>query len=159
MSREIKFRAWSNEYKKMFRVSEISMDRDGYVHGLVDAGFKNEYRPENEDFKSPLAWIGRVDFVKSPTGRLSGLAQNTMDEPFYLMQYTGLKDKNGKEIYEGDIVSGWKDSHWHDGKDRVLKEVEWTDELAGFNIIQIEMRTCEVIGNIYENPELLEETA
>ncbi|AVK98866.1 hypothetical protein FCT18_14640 [Lysinibacillus sphaericus] len=73
-----------------------------------------------------------------------------------LVQYTGLKGKNGKEIYEGDIVKGWKDSHWHDGKDRVLKEVEWIDEMGGFNIIQIEMRECEVIGNIYENPELLE---
>lgn len=86
-------------------------------------------------------------------------ARHYRDDEVEIMQYTGLKDKNGKEIYEGDIIKGWKDSHWHDGKDRVLKEVEWIDELGGFNIIQIEMRECEVIGNIYENPELLEGTA
>lgn len=159
MSREIKFRAWGNKYKKMFRVSEISMDRDGYVHGLVDAGFNNEYRPENEDFKSPLAWIGRVDFVKSPTGRLSGLAQNTMDEPFYLMQYTGLKDKNGMEIYEGDILAinntryvvGYRaySGGW---------QLEIKNEYCA-EMVQGNCELLEIIGNIFENPELMEAKA
>lgn len=79
----------------------------------------------------------------------------------HLVQYTGLKDKNGKEIYEGDIVKGhwWKrgESHRHVGrvayvscafKVRGVKQyIGWDDELN---------MTYETIGNIYENPELLE---
>jgi len=71
-----------------------------------------------------------------------------------LMQFTGLKDKNGKEIYEGDIV---KDQ---DGENR---EVIWY--MSGFYFkyfdklgredSPVEGRLCEVIGNIYENKELL----
>lgn len=82
-----------------------------------------------------------------------------------IMQYTELKDKNGKEIYEGDIVSmfqgsqksevlfeggmfsvkrAYRTSFYHD-------EFELRHEIL-FNVID----TCEVIGNIYENPELLE---
>nr|WP_054550334.1 YopX family protein [Lysinibacillus sphaericus] len=125
MSREIKFRAWLKG-----RMVYITPDDDYFIDGdgrLVKI----------EQIENGCNYQGFEDYECN------------------LMQYTGLKDKNGKEIYEGDIVSGWKDSHWHDGKDRVLKEVEWTDELAGFNIIQIEMRTCEVIGNIYEHSHLL----
>lgn len=100
----VKYQAWSNKYQKMFRVREISMDRDGYIHGLVDAGFENEHRPNAEEFKSPLAFIGRVDFVKSTTGKVSGLFQNPSDEVFFLREYTNVDDDNGVEIYSGDIV-------------------------------------------------------
>lgn len=71
-----------------------------------------------------------------------------------LMQYTGLKDKNGKEIYEGDILA--VDQYgdvinypviFKGGK--FCLEDGWE---TSFDIIQ-----TEVIGNIYENPELLEE--
>lgn len=80
-----------------------------------------------------------------------------------LMQYTGLKDKNGKEIYEGDIV---KDG-WLKGMRPFV--VEWKTIQAnsdsstwypgtGFNVAldKDSPNTYEVIGNIYENPELLE---
>lgn len=74
------------------------------------------------------------------------------DDDYILMQYTGLKDANDKEIYEGDVVASqygyyfeivFRDGCWFAGNSEV-----------GFS----PKGTFEVIGNIYENPELLEET-
>ena len=76
------------------------------------------------------------------------------------MQYTGLKDKNGKEIYEGDIVRV---------KDRVGVEfiatiefqdgcfVAVLDKETAYSVDLFKDDDMEVIGNIYENPELLKE--
>jgi len=77
---------------------------------------------------------------------------------YILCQYTGLKDKNGKEIYEGDIVT-FRDCC---GITQTEK-VEWIEEDAGFYPFGADYgcgdtvgTDHEVIGNIYENPELLE---
>ena len=63
-----------------------------------------------------------------------------------LMQYTGLTDKNGKEIYEGDIVKWGK----------IIEKVEMKDGCWSMVLGTIvEEFNLEVIGNIYENPELI----
>ncbi|MEC5150883.1 YopX family protein [Cryobacterium sp. GrIS_2_6] len=65
-----------------------------------------------------------------------------------LMQYTGLKDKNGMEIYEGDIL-----------ENRLGEQFPVTFTLGAFRTnknMTLGDFDCEVIGNIYESPELLE---
>jgi uncharacterized phage protein (TIGR01671 family) len=82
-----------------------------------------------------------------------------------LMQYTGLKDKNGKDTYEGDIVDTWPFyQHQYNckGKNRCQKIVFDSGGffVEGFNFGwegegTIRIEHCEVIGNIYEHPRLL----
>jgi len=78
-----------------------------------------------------------------------------------IMQYTGLKDKNGAEIYEGDIIIGdfvwggyqgivkYSDGCFHIAEHGDASFLPFYDHAASLH---------EVIGNIHENPELLEET-
>jgi len=75
-----------------------------------------------------------------------------------LMQYTGLKDKNGVSIYEGDIV----EEDWVLGKSKTYYkpiEITWNQHICAFctgsKPLQFPIRWV-VIGNIYENPELLD---
>ena len=87
------------------------------------------------------------------------------DDEFIPLQYTGLKDINGKEIYEGDILTGgavveyFDDLVW-DSSGSIHSGFyceKWTDENSDYTemIWHYGFRECEVIGNIYENPELI----
>ena len=83
---------------------------------------------------------------------------------FILMQSTGLKDKDGKEIYEGDVVK------YEVGSNTYTEEVAYDKNFAGFGVRDadidiiftflqladvVDLISLEVVGNIYENPELL----
>ncbi len=73
----------------------------------------------------------------------------TIDEDIVLDQFTGLHDKNGKEIYEGDIVSFTQTYI-------APCAVYWNKEMTGFYpLISERSKNLTVIGNIHENPELL----
>lgn len=87
-----------------------------------------------------------------------------------LMQYTGLHDKNGQEIYEGDIVlyQDWEMAYEGGGNDSFINKgiVEYCEDNCCFNVTERQTvdladvlykgnEDLEVIGNIYENPELL----
>lgn len=80
-----------------------------------------------------------------------------------LMQFTGLKDKNGKEIYEGDVLQMTNAMnerinfavYWGTG---LFTDIQWAGfryGKSGMILNDDDMERCEVIGNIYENQELL----
>jgi len=139
--REIKFRAWDTVQDKMLPVESIN--------------FRN-------------------DVISLDEGDNSVSDSSDM---FILMQFTGLLDKNGKEIYEGDIIKGTTYLYGYELKNGrqfdYFGAVEWgaqadvglcwfvSDKQGSWELRQtvhrndIDYCTGEVIGNIYENPDLL----
>ena len=77
-----------------------------------------------------------------------------------IMQSTGLKDKNGKEIFEGDIVKMSKDVYSEPTYYEVVRHYGGAYRLESKQHgceLWLRHTDCEVVGNIYENPELLED--
>lgn len=117
--RDIKFRAWNKKYKEMYYPKDMRLT----FTSVVNKGFD-------------------VSVIKNES------SVNFVSEILELMQYTGLKDKNGKEIYEGDILMGNNAVRW----DKNLLQWETSD---GLMLWAYRKDWLEIIGNIYETPELL----
>jgi len=127
--REIKFRAWDKLTKTMRYVLCID-----WLNGLVDLNGKIIERKYD----------------------------NSKGDEVILMQYTGLKDKNGKEIYEGDIVEAWSEGKKAIGKVKQRIDGLWlmypawqSGKTWGLMPNKERKTTVEIIGNIYENKELI----
>ena len=157
MNRDIEFRVWDDHYK--------------YMNYKVIVGIYGKWEEvkDNENYTACSMWIEpkNVDYKCEPHW--------SHFEPYHkeikLMQYTGLKDKNGKKIFEGDIL---RTPAWLYGEEKVCickyNQENNVNSIIGFGLYTNdayfkkyqELVECdewdefEVIGNIYENKELLE---
>ena len=149
-----------------FRGKEI--DSGKWVYGGL---FKEPAPPQCfEKTLKDKYWIVYPDPRYMPDWNLSYKMVRTDVEKDTIGQYTGLKDKNGKEIYEGDIVlyKDWERCYEGGGNDSFINKgvVEYSESNCCFNVTERETidiedvlyegnEDLEVIGNIYDNPELL----
>lgn len=139
--RDIKFRAWDKEFEKMTYFDDEEYDYRPPLAFRLDQVFKKDINYNDyEDFE-----------YKDITDKLE------------IMQFTGLHDKNGKEIYEGDIIQY---------EDITKGLVRYSEKYAQYVLVNTgsvkdefeplgdyNMEVFEIIGNEYDNPDLLEKGA
>lgn len=148
--RELKFRVWSKRTQDYHTpIDEEDYDADGvnlWLQMCIDTNgrlYFIETSNEDADYEYVTHDCEIID---------SEDAKN-----FIIEQYTGLKDKNGKEIYEGDIVQ--IDDHILGDFEVLWHNLGWTIRRSvGFETLSVhKSEDIVVIGNIHENYELLEE--
>lgn len=125
MNREIKFRAW-----------DYDVIQEKYV-------------------------IRNFESIKNNCGAYFFEPQKYQPNPHILMQFTGMKDTKGNDIYEGDILQWTSSNPFSKGEAKKVqvKYVQarfWCQGTIGVYLGELlYCEKCEIVGNIYENPELL----
>jgi len=142
--RSIKFRAWDG--KKWVYGSLIR-----HTNEYVKKGYSISIAPDCPPNEITLTNKNRIDIcaIHCESGTEG--------------QYTGLKDKNGKEIYDGDKLQWDEDCPVHEEIETIITEVIFATNYAMFRLngvgplhAIVEKYNVEIIGNIHENPELLD---
>ena len=130
----VKFRAWQKTWEEMGKVKRIRFDDEGNITTVLVKG--------------------------------QAFGSNVHLEEIELMQSTGLKDKNGKEVFEGDVIAIEVDDTGTPINARVFQNskigvlmfhvFEDNEDVPMVELLEDNSVAFEIIGNIYENPELLE---
>jgi len=130
MTRLIKYKAWDKAKKRMGKVLQLSLDDDGVIGALIDFG---------ENVATQLIY----------------------PDEFELIEFTGLLDKNKEETYKGDLVEITCFGKVTEIGEMVFDEKKgrfvWRDPAGTLWGLETNDEANEIIGNIYENPELLED--
>lgn len=134
--REIKFRIWDDGYKYMNYKVLVGMWGDNVLDEENYTACSMWIEPKNVDYKCEPHWCHFEPYHKE----------------IKLMQYTGFKDVNGKDIYEGDIVKYFLEEN------AVIKYINGAfmiESNTNMDCMCSMLGKIEIIGSIYENKELL----